>query len=107
MHHDSGKIVFFSIKIISYYKTIYKNQIFQKTVCEIFKAAGILVTKGGRNMKMKGWAITLGVGAAAGAVAVMMLPKQSAARRLVNKAACVVEDTACTVGEKLSSKMDM
>lgn len=58
-------------------------------------------------MKVKGWAITLGVGAAAGAVAVMMLPKQSAARRLVNKAACAVEDAACTVGEKLSNKMDM
>lgn len=58
-------------------------------------------------MKMKGWAITLGVGAAAGAVAVMMLPKQSTARKLVNKAACAVEDAACNVGDKLCGKMDM
>lgn len=58
-------------------------------------------------MKIKGWAITMGVGAAVGAVAVMMLPKQSTARRLVNKAACAVEDAAYNVGEKLSNKLDM
>ena len=58
-------------------------------------------------MQMKGWAITLGVGAAAGAVAAMMLPRQSAARRLVNKAACAVEDAAAKIGDKISDKMDM
>ena len=55
---------------------------------------------------MKGWAITLGVGAAAGAVAAMMLPRQSAARRL-NKAACAVEDAAVKIGDKITDKMDM
>ena len=58
-------------------------------------------------MKMKGWAITLGVGAAAGAVAVMMLPRQSTARKLANKAACAVDDAAWNIGNKLSRKMDM
>lgn len=58
-------------------------------------------------MKAKGWAITLGVGAAAGAVAVMMLPKQSAARKLVDKAAVAVENAASNVGDKLMNKMDM
>ena len=58
-------------------------------------------------MKMTGWAITLGIGAAAGAVAVMMLPKQSTARKLVNKAACAVEDAAYTFGDKISGKIDM
>lgn len=58
-------------------------------------------------MQMKGWAITLGVGAAAGAVAAAMLPRQSAARRLVNKAACAVEDAAVKIGDKISDKMDM
>ncbi len=58
-------------------------------------------------MKLKGWAITMGVGAAVGAVAVMMLPKQSAARKLVNKAAMKVEDAAWTVGEKISDALDM
>ena len=58
-------------------------------------------------MKMTGWAITMGVGAAVGAVAVMMLPKQSAARKLVNKAATTVEDAATTVGDKINDKLDM
>ena len=58
-------------------------------------------------MKAKGWAITLGVGAAAGAVAVMMLPKQSAARKLVDKAAVAVENAASNVSDKLINKMDM
>ncbi len=58
-------------------------------------------------MNMKGLAITMGIGAAAGAVAVMMLPKQSTARKLVNKAACAVEDAAYTVTDKISSKLDM
>ncbi len=58
-------------------------------------------------MKAKGWAITLGIGAAAGAVAVMMLPKQSTTRRLVNRAAVAVENAASNVSDKLMDKMDM
>ena len=58
-------------------------------------------------MKIKGWAITMGVGAAVGAVAVMMLPKQSTARRLVGKAADAVEDAAMNVGDMISEKLDM
>lgn len=57
-------------------------------------------------MKMKGWAITMGVGAAVGAVAVMLLPKQSAARKLVNKAADVVEDAAWMVSDKLNNALE-
>ena len=58
-------------------------------------------------MKLKGWAITLGVGAAAGAVAVMMLPKQSTARKLVNKAAIKVDDAVQNVTEKINEKWVM
>lgn len=58
-------------------------------------------------MKMTGWAITMGIGAAVGAVAVMMLPKQSTARKLVNKAADAVEDAATTVTDKITDKLDM
>lgn len=58
-------------------------------------------------MKMTGWAITMGIGAAVGAVAVMMLPKQSAARRLVNKAAVKVEDAAWQLGDKIGDALDM
>lgn len=57
-------------------------------------------------MEMKGLAITLGIGAAAGAVAVMLLPRQSAARRMVDKAAEKVEDAAWKVSDKLSQKLD-
>ncbi len=58
-------------------------------------------------MHLKGRAITKGIGAAAGAVAVMMLPKQSTTRKLAKKAADVVEDAAWKVSDKLSDKMDM
>lgn len=57
-------------------------------------------------MEMKGLALTLGIGAAAGAVAVMMLPRQCAARRMVDKAAEKVEDAAYSVSEKISRKLD-
>lgn len=57
-------------------------------------------------MHMKGWAITLGLGVAAGAVAAMMLPTNSAARRLVTKAADKVEDTACKVSDKLNQQIN-
>lgn len=56
---------------------------------------------------MKGWAITMGIGVAAGAVAAMMLPRQSSARRLVSKAANKVEDTVQRVACKVSDELDM
>lgn len=58
-------------------------------------------------MKLKGIAISMGVGVAAGALTAMMLPKQSTARQAIQKAAYKVEDAAMSVGEKIASKMDM
>lgn len=58
-------------------------------------------------MKLKGWAITMGIGAAAGAVAVMMMPKNSPGRRLAAKAADKVEDAALRVTDKLTDSMHM
>lgn len=58
-------------------------------------------------MQMKGWALTMGIGAAVGAVAVAMLPRNSAARKMVNKAAYAVEDAAKEVTNKITNKMDM
>lgn len=58
-------------------------------------------------MKLKGLAISMGVGVAAGAVTAMMLPKQSSTRKAIQKAAYAVEDAAMSVGEKLADKMDM
>ena len=54
---------------------------------------------------MKSWVITMGVGAAAGAVAVMMLPRQNPARKLASKAAMSVEDAVCQVSNKISKDM--
>ncbi len=58
-------------------------------------------------MKLKGLAITMGIGAAAGAVAVMMMPKNSPGRKLAAKAANKVEDAAWKVTDKISTTLDM
>ncbi len=57
-------------------------------------------------MKLSGISIAMGVGLAAGAVTAMLLPKQSAAHKMVKKAADAVEDAAMTVGDKITQKMD-
>ena len=57
-------------------------------------------------MNAKGWAITAGIGAAAGAVAVLMMPKTNPTRRLAAKAADKMEDVAWKMGDAISSKMD-
>ena len=57
-------------------------------------------------MKATGWAITLGLSAAAGAVAVMMMPKNNPTRKLAAKAANKVDDAACKMGSMISNKMD-
>ena len=58
-------------------------------------------------MHMKGWAVTLGIGAAAGTVAVMMLPKQCTARKVIRKAADTVEDAVQNAKYKLDQTLDM
>ena len=58
-------------------------------------------------MQMKGWALTMGLGAAAGAVAVMMLPRTNPVRKLACKAAGTVEDAATKAGDKLTKSMGM
>lgn len=57
-------------------------------------------------MDVKGWAITAGIGAAAGAVAVLMMPRNNPTRRLAAKAANKMEDVAWKVGDTISAKMD-
>jgi len=49
----------------------------------------------------------MGIGAAAGAVAVMMMPKNSPGRRLAAKAADKVEDAALRMTDKLTDSMHM
>lgn len=58
-------------------------------------------------MGMKGWAITMGLGVAAGAVAILALPKSNGARRLAAKAADKVEDVAWRVSDKLTDQFDL
>lgn len=58
-------------------------------------------------MQLKGLAMTLGIGAAAGAVAIMMMPRSNPARKLAAQAANKVEDAAMKVSSKISSKVDM
>ena len=55
-------------------------------------------------MQVKGLALTLGVGAAIGAVAVMMMPKSNPTRKLAVKAAQKVEDAAWRISDKLSDE---
>lgn len=58
-------------------------------------------------MSVKGWAISAGIGAAAGAVAVLMMPKSNPTRRLAAKAANKVEDLAWKLEDKMNQGMDM
>lgn len=55
----------------------------------------------------KGWAITMGIGAAVGAVAVMMLPKDCTVRRLANRAAYKAEDAVTEMKDKIENKLNI
>ena len=58
-------------------------------------------------MEMKGLAIALGLGAAAGAVAILAMPRNNPTRRLAAKAADKMEDVAWRVSAKLSDEFDL
>ena len=58
-------------------------------------------------MQMRGLAISMGLGAAAGAVAVMMMPRNNPTRKLAAKAATKVEDLTMKISDKLGDTMDM
>jgi len=58
-------------------------------------------------MHLKGWAITMGLGAAAGAVAIMMMPKNNPTRKLAAKAANKVEEAAWKVSDKITHEFDL
>lgn len=58
-------------------------------------------------MTMKGLALALGVGAAAGAVAILAMPKSNPTRRLAAKAADKVEDVAWKMTSKITDEFDL
>ena len=53
-------------------------------------------------MNAKGLAITAGIGAAAGAVAILMMPRNNPARKFCAKAANKAQDVAWKVEDKIS-----
>ncbi len=58
-------------------------------------------------MQVKNWAITLGIGAAVGAVAILAMPKSNPTRRLAARAANKVEDLAWQVSDKITQEFDL
>ena len=58
-------------------------------------------------MRTKGFVITMGIGAAVGAVAIMMMPKNNPTRRLAAKAANKMEEAAWKVSDKLTHEFDI
>lgn len=56
-------------------------------------------------MNAKGWAITAGLSAAVGAVAVLMMPRSNPTRRLAAKAANKAEDLMWKMEDKMN-RMD-
>ena len=55
-------------------------------------------------MSAKAWAISAGLGAAAGMVAVLMMPRNNPTRRLAAKAANKMEDVAWKGSDSLTDK---
>ena len=58
-------------------------------------------------MGVKGWAITMGLGAAAGAVGILMMSKANPTRRLAEQAADKAEQAAWKVTDRLTQKFDL
>lgn len=58
-------------------------------------------------MSVKAWAVTMGIGAAAGAVGILMMSRTNPTRKLAAKAANKVEDAAWKVSEKMTQKFDL
>ena len=54
-------------------------------------------------MSVKGWAITAGLSAAAGAVAILMMPRTNPTRRLAARAANKMEDVAWKIEDKMNN----
>ncbi len=58
-------------------------------------------------MHIKGLAIAAGLGAAAGAVAILAMPRNNPTRRLAAKAANKMEDVAWRVSSKITDEFDI
>lgn len=50
---------------------------------------------------MKTWALTLGLGAVVGSVAILMIPRDNPTRKLAAKAALKIEDATAKIGNHI------
>lgn len=53
-------------------------------------------------MRATGYALSMGLGIAAGMVAVLMLPRKNPARKLAARAACDLEDAVSNMTDKFT-----
>ena len=58
-------------------------------------------------MNVRTWALTLGVGATAGAVGILMMARTNPTRKLATQAADKIEDAALKVTDRIAKKYDL
>ncbi len=58
-------------------------------------------------MSVKTWAVTAGLGVAAGAVGILMLSRSNPTRKLAASAADKVESAAWKISDKMTRRFDM
>lgn len=58
-------------------------------------------------MSLKGLAVTMSIGAAVGAVGILMMSKNNPTRKLASQTADKVEDIAWKMSDKMSQKFDL
>ena len=56
---------------------------------------------------MKLWAVTMGIGAALGAVGILMMPRDNPTRKLADEAATKAEGLASKLTQKMEQKLGM
>lgn len=74
---------------------------------DFFRPGHTIFERGELGMNVKGWAITAGISAAAGAVAILMMPRTNPTRNLAAKAANKVEDVAWRIEDKMNKNSYM
>lgn len=73
---------------------------------DFFSESGHPIKTGGEKMDFKAIALTAGLGAAAGMVAVLAMPRSNPTRKLAEKAADKVENIAWKVSDTITEKTD-
>lgn len=58
-------------------------------------------------MSLKGLAVTMSIGAAVGAVGILMMSKNNPTRKLASQTADKVEDIAWKMSDKMNQKFDL